>query len=134
MATPASPRGGKWRRRPRPVPVPAMAAMSRVLRAAAAWAARRAGGAATTGTITGISGIAPRLPGTLGTAPAGQRRVGGGGGEVTLRSGAEVPSGRPREGPGHRGRCSVVAPFLWKTTGFGEKWMEKGRRPTLLAF
>ncbi|XP_009087300.3 NADH dehydrogenase [ubiquinone] 1 beta subcomplex subunit 5, mitochondrial [Serinus canaria] len=44
-----------------------MAAMSRVLRAAAAWAVRRAGSAGTAGTagITGITGIAPRLPGTL---------------------------------------------------------------------
>ncbi|KAF4796117.1 NADH dehydrogenase [ubiquinone] 1 beta subcomplex subunit 5, mitochondrial [Turdus rufiventris] len=41
--------------------------MSRVLRAAAAWAARRAGGTGTTGIAgtTGITGIAPRLPGTL---------------------------------------------------------------------
>ncbi|NWU76701.1 NDUB5 dehydrogenase, partial [Onychorhynchus coronatus] len=41
-----------------------MAAMSRVLRAAAAWAARRAGGTGIAGN-TGISGIASRLPGTL---------------------------------------------------------------------
>ncbi|NXM26343.1 NDUB5 dehydrogenase, partial [Oxyruncus cristatus] len=41
-----------------------MAAMSRLLRAAAAWAARQAGGTGIAGS-TGISGIAPRLPGTL---------------------------------------------------------------------
>ncbi|NXC01651.1 NDUB5 dehydrogenase, partial [Orthonyx spaldingii] len=44
-----------------------MAAMSRVLRAAAAWAARRAGTSGTTA-ITGttsITGIAPHLPSTL---------------------------------------------------------------------
>ncbi|XP_051638240.1 NADH dehydrogenase [ubiquinone] 1 beta subcomplex subunit 5, mitochondrial [Manacus candei] len=41
-----------------------MAAMSRLLRAAAAWAARRAAGTGITGN-TGISGIAPCLPGIL---------------------------------------------------------------------
>ncbi|XP_027749577.1 NADH dehydrogenase [ubiquinone] 1 beta subcomplex subunit 5, mitochondrial [Empidonax traillii] len=42
-----------------------MAAMSRLLRAAAAWAARRAGGTAGISGISGNTGIAPRLPGTL---------------------------------------------------------------------
>ncbi|NXG21422.1 NDUB5 dehydrogenase, partial [Grallaria varia] len=41
-----------------------MAAMSRVLRAAAAWAVRRAGGAGIAGN-TGVTGIAPRLPSTF---------------------------------------------------------------------